>query len=201
VAARTAAAVELVTAAGRLGIPSLNAMIGWLCPDAADGDGSALATEVHFARVIQLCGKLAQAATQADVQITLETHMQTIHDVAASALRIIEAVDSPNLRVNFDAGNMYSVAHAEPVEEALDQLREHVMYAHLKNCRKINGQFDYHWSLAGGDLDYRRLVSSLAKGGFRGPYCIEYSGSSDRDHASREDLRYLRGLFANLGIG
>ena len=200
VAAQTAAAVELVTAAGRLGIPSLNAMIGWLRPDAAGRDGSALATEAHFGRAIKLCGELAEAAATTGVGITLETHMQTIHDVAASTLRIIEAVDSPHLRVNYDAGNMYSVGHSEPAEEALDQLREHVTYAHLKNCREINGQFDYHWSLAGGDLDYRRLVASLVTGGFGGPYCIEYSGSGDRDHASREDLRYLRGLFADLGI-
>ena len=201
VAARTEAAVDLVTAAGRLGIPALNAMIGWLPPDAAGRDGSALATEGHFERAIKLCGELAQAAARAGVQITLETHMQTIHDVAASTLRIVEAVDSPHLRVNIDAGNMYSVAHAEPAEEALDQLREHVTYAHLKNCREINGQFDYHWSLAGGDLDYRRLVGSLAAGGFAGPYCIEYSGSGDRDHATRADLEYLHGLFADLGIG
>ncbi len=203
VAARTAAAVELVTAAGRLGVPSLNAMIGWLRPEADSParDGSALATEGHFARAIKLCGELAEAAAAAGVGITLETHMQTIHDAAASTLRIVEAVDSPRLRVNFDAGNMYSVPHAEPAGEALDRLREQVTYAHLKNCREINGQFDYHWSLAGGDLDYRRLVGSLAAGGFGGPYCIEYSGGGDRDHASREDLRYLHGLFADLGIG
>jgi sugar phosphate isomerase/epimerase len=201
VAARTGAAVDLVTAAGRLGIPTLNAMIGWLRPDAADRDGSALATDAHFERAIKLCGELAEAAEAAGVQITLETHMQTIHDVAASTRRIIEAVDSPQLRVNFDAGNMYSVAHAEPADEALDQLREQVTYVHLKNCRDINGQFDYHWSLAGGDLDYRRLVGSLAGGGFAGPYCIEYSGAGDRDQATRADLAYLRGLFADLGIG
>lgn len=201
-ASRMDTAVGLVKVAARLGVPRLNAMIGWLAPDddSPTRDGSAIATEAQFEVAIDLCRSLAEAAAGAGVEITLETHMRTIHDTAASTIRIIEAVDSPHLRANYDAGNMYSCLHAEPAGEALDILRPRITYVHLKNCRNINGQFDYHWSLAGGDLDYRSLVAAIAGGGFAGPYCIEYSGGGDRDHASREDLFYLRGLFTELGI-
>jgi sugar phosphate isomerase/epimerase len=199
--ARLDAAVRVIEAAGRLGIPRLNAMIGWLPPKPDDetADGSAVATEEHFAAAIELAGTLAETAAGAGVEITLETHMRTIHDTAAATLRILDGVGSPHLRANFDAGNMFSITHAEDADEALDVLKERITYVHLKNCRELAGGFDYHWPLAGGDLDYRRIVGAIVETGFDGPYCIEYSGGGDRDHVSRADLEYLRGLLADLG--
>ncbi len=200
---RLDAAVQVVDAAARLGIPRLNAMIGWLPPKPDDeaADGSAVATEEHFAVAIELAGTLAETAAGAGVEITLETHMRTIHDTAAATLRIIDGVGSRHLRANFDAGNMFSTAHAEDADEALDALNERITYVHLKNCRELTRGFDYHWPLAGGDLDYRRIVGAIIGIGFDGPYCIEYSGGGDRDHVSRTDLEYLRGLLADLGAG
>ena len=196
-------AVRVIEAAGKLGIPRLNAMIGWLPPKPGDeaSDGSAVATEEHFAVAIELAGTLAEIAAGTGVEITLETHRRTIHDTAAATLRILDGVGSPHLRANFDAGNMFSTAHAEDSDDALDLLKERITYVHLKNCRELAGSFDYHWPLAGGDLDYRRIVGAINQTGFKGPYCIEYSGGGDRDHVSRADLEYLRGLLADLGTG
>lgn len=200
---RLDAAMRVIETAGRLGIPRLNAMIGWLPPKPDDeaADGSAVATEEHFAMAIELAGTLAEAAAGAGVEITLETHMRTIHDTAASTLRILDSVGSPHLRANFDAGNMFSTAHAEDADDALELLKERITYVHLKNCRELAGGFDYHWPLAGGDLDYRRIVGAIIETGFKGPYCIEYSGGGDRDHVSRADLEYFCGLLADLGTG
>lgn len=194
-------AVEVIETAGRLGIPRLNAMVGWLRPEpgAETVDGSALATEAHFGLAIELAGTLAKAADDAGVEITLETHMQTIHDTAAATLRILDQVGSSRLRANFDAGNMYSCAHAENAIDALAALKDQLAYVHLKNCRNFGGHFDYHWPLATGDLNYRKIVAAIVEIGFRGPYCIEYSGGGDRNHVGRIDLEYFRGLLAELG--
>ena len=196
-------AVLVIEAAGRLGISRLNAMVGWLPPEpGADAvDGSALANDEHFALAIELAATLAEAATGAGVEITLETHMRTIHDTAAATLRILNGVGSPRLRANFDPGNMFSTTHAKNADDALDMLKDQLVYVHLKNCRHLAGRFDYHWPLAAGDLDYRRIVGAIARTGFGGPYCIEYSGGGDRDHARRRDLKSLRRLLSDLGAG
>ena len=202
-AERLDVAVRTIEAAGRLGISRLNAMVGWLRPEpgAETIDGSARATDDHFALAIELATTLADAAAGAGVVITLETHMGTIHDTAAATVRILDGVDNPHLRANFDAGNMFSTAHAEDAADALDILKERLSYVHLKNCRHLAGRFDYHWSLATGDLDYRRIVTAIVHAGFEGPYCIEYSGGGDRDHISRLDIEYFRGLLADLSAG
>ncbi len=201
-AARLDVAVRVIETAGRLGMPRLNAMVGWLPPKpgGAAADGSAVATDEHFTVAVEMVATLGEAASAAGVEITLETHMRTIHDTAATMLRILDGAGSPHLQANFDAGNMFSTAHAEDAEDALGLLKDQLGYVHLKNCREFAGRFDYHWPLASGDLDYRRIVGAIVKTSFDGPFCIEYSGGGDRDHVSRSDLEYLRGLLADLGV-
>jgi sugar phosphate isomerase/epimerase len=193
-------AVMVIEAAGQLGIPRLNAMIGWLPSqsDIPNLDGSAVATTEHFELAINLTNTLANAAGAAMVEITLETHMRTIHDTAKAAGHILDRVASASLRANLDPGNMYSCAHAEGPKKAVRQLAKYLTYVHLKNCRNVHGQFDYHSPLATGDIDYRRVVQTMMANGFRGPYCIEYSGAGDRDYASQRDIEYFRSLLADF---
>ena len=42
----------------------------------------------------------ASDAERAGVTLTLEVHMNTIHDTAASAVRLLDAIDSPAVRAN-----------------------------------------------------------------------------------------------------
>lgn len=193
-------ALMVIESAGQLGIPRLNAMMGWLPNQSAlpNLDGSAVATTEHFQLAIDLATTLANAAGAAMVEITLETHMRTIHDTAKSVVHILDRVDSASLRANWDPGNMYSCAHAECPQEAVRQLTKYITYIHVKNCRSVGGQFDYHWPLATGDIDYRRLVETMTDNGFRGPYCIEYSGAGDRDYVSQRDIEYFRSLLADF---
>ena len=195
-------ALSVIESAGRLGIPRLNAMIGWLPnqPDPERLDGSAIATTEHFQLAIDLAHTLANAAEAAMVEITLETHMRTIHDTATAVVHILDSVSSTSLRANFDPGNMYSCAHAESPKEAVQQLTKYLTYVHLKNCRNVGGQFDYHWPLSAGDIDYRSLVQAIIASGFQGPYCIEYSGAGDRDYVSQRDIEYFRDLIADFDV-
>ena len=109
-------------------------------------------------------------------------------------------MDSPHFRANIDLGNMHGYTHSEPPEEAIQILAPIMAYAHLKNCRHVAGAPDYHCLLWNGDLDYFTVVKGLYDHGYRGPFCIEYSGNGDRSVASREDIDYLRDVFEEVGL-
>jgi sugar phosphate isomerase/epimerase len=162
-------------------------------------NGSAAATEEHYERAVDAYRQLGEVARRAGLLLTLEVHMNTIHDTAATARRLVDAVDSPAVRANLDAGNMLGVPHAEPAVEGVGILGPRIAYAHVKNARKapyIPVGIDYNWRLPQGEVDYYAVVAALVHQGFGGPYTIEWSGTGDPDVAATEDLRYLKGVLA-----
>ncbi len=192
--------VDYIGEVGALGFEWMNGYIGWL--NAPNGSwhesGSVMAAGAHHERAVEGCAAMAKAAEEAGITITLEIHMRTPHDSAASAMRILDAVDSPRMMANIDSGNLHGVNHAESPTEAVDILGKRLGYAHLKNCRRFGEQADYHYPLWGGDLDYAVIIRHMHEQGYTGPYCIEYSGDGDRSYRAREDLNYVREILTDL---
>ena len=176
---------------------------GWIGPlSSASGSyhdsGSAMATDAHYDRAIEAASLIARAAEAAEIDVVFELHMNMLHDTVRSALRIIEAVDSPRLKINYDPANMHGYDHAEPPDEAVKGAAPYLAYAHLKNCRRFGRDTDYHYPLRSGDLDYSVILRGMYNTGFRGPYCLEYSGAGDRNAQTKEDYDYLRGLLDEI---
>jgi len=201
--ARIGRLTEIIARCPQHGIRIVNGYAGSVILDRDDWgkNGSAAATPEHFDRATDAYQRLGLAAQRAGVLLTLEVHMNSIHDTAASAARLLDSIDSPAVRANFDAGNMYGTSTAEHAVEAIAILGPRIAYAHCKNARRASYQpagIDYHYDLAGGDLDYYAITLALYQSGFRGPYAIEYSGAGDRAVVTRNDLHYLRELLAEV---
>lgn len=194
---------EIVERCASLGVSLINGYAGSLIVDRADWgkNGSAAARDEHYARAAAAYQELGAAAARVGVLLTLEVHMNTIHDTAASTLRLLDKIGSPAVGANIDPGNMYGTRTAEPALEAIGLLTGRITFAHLKNARRASGfpgDTDYHWDLAHGDLDYFAIVHALHRSGFRGPYSIEYSGAGDRSVPSKADVAYLRDVLAEV---
>jgi len=203
-AARAAAerhVAQVIRLAGQVGALGVNGSVGPLVgPDAnAWGEnGSRLATEAHYARAAEHLRRLSDTAARAGVWISLEIHMNTPHDTAASARRLLDLVDRENVVANLDPGNMFAVTDAEAIPEALEILGPRLGYVHLKNCRRIAGAFDYTWALDQGDIDYFRGLQAIEAAGYSGDYCIEYCGSGDPSIPARRDSQYFREIMREL---
>ena len=195
-----AACGDYVAALAELDFELLNGWIGPLSsPSGSYHDsGSAMATDAHYDRAIEAASLIAQAAEAVEIDVVFELHMNMLHDTVGSALRIIEAVDSPRLKINYDPANMHGYDHAEPPDEAVKAAAPYLAYAHLKNCRRFGRDTDYHYPLRGGDLDYSVIIRDMYNSGFRGPYCLEYSGAGDRNAQTKEDYEYLRALLDEI---
>lgn len=195
---RLQAAVPVLRAAG---VTMMNGYAGFLAgadPSAYSSNGSVLAGPEHYERAAGALQGFAKAAQAEGLTITLEVHMNTIHDSVKSALRLIELVGSPAIRINLDPGNMLPIAHAEPAVAAVGAAGSRLGYVHLKNCRLWQGSADYSVLLAGGHIDYRKVLGAITQAGYRGDYCIEYCGLGDPAVAARQDREYLSALLAEL---
>src|SRR6266545_6909858 len=187
------------------GVELINGYAGSLIVDRKDWskNGSEAANEEHYARAIDAYRVLGPAAERAGVTITLEVHMNTIHDTAASAVRLLDAIGSPAVRANLDPGNMWGVRRSEHPVEAVSILGDRIAFVHFKNARRVSYMdvgVDYDFTLKDGELDYYAIVAALVHAGFQGPYGLEWSGSGDPSVPTKDDVQYLRSLLRDVEL-
>jgi sugar phosphate isomerase/epimerase len=194
---------RIIRLAGQIGAEGVNGSVGSLVgpdPNNWSENGSRIATPAQYERAADAYRQLSDVASEAGVWISFEVHMNTPHDTAASARKLLDLIDRPNVIGNLDPGNMYAVADAEPIPEAVEILGPRLGYVHLKNCRSIAGSFDYTWPLDFGDIDYFQGLQAVVRSGYRGPYCIEYCGKGDPSIPAQRDAAYFREIMAELGV-
>ena len=188
----------------KLGVRIINGSVGPLAgkePSDFSQGGSAIATEEHYERAIKGLKELVPILEENNLLLTLEIHMNTLHDTASSAKRIIDGVNSPLVLANLDLGNMYATPHAEEPLKAIEILGDGLGYIHLKNCRKIADRYDYTWALEDGDIDYFRALSFVHQRGYKGDICIEYCGLGDPTPRAKKDILYLKEILNELKGG
>lgn len=186
---------QTIHACEKLGIRRLNGFTGFLAgkePTAFAKNGSALATDGHYNRCAERLRKAATVAEQAGVALSLEVHMNTIHDTVASTLRLLELVGSPNVTATPDPGNLFATRPGERAPEPWAPLRGRIGHVHLKNCVQRGSEFDYSVPLSGGHIDIYRHLRQLLGLGYTGAFCLEYVGSGDPHVPAVADIEYLK---------
>lgn len=187
---------------GQHAVPLMNGFTGFLVadPDNWGANGSAMATDTHFERATEGLKHLAKVASESKVTLTLEIHMNTIHDTVATTARLLDAVQSDYLLANPDPGNAFATSTAEKSPDALDALAGRIGYFHLKNCKAVDGKFSYDGFLKDGSIDFPAFLEKLAALEYAHPVCIEYVGSGDAKAAAREDIHYLRSILSGAAL-
>jgi sugar phosphate isomerase/epimerase len=108
------------------------------------------------------------------VTIAMETHpdLMTNADVA---LHTMQAVDHPNLRMNFDTANLYYYNRGIDCVQELRKVVQYVAAVHLKDT---DGGY-HHWhfpALGDGIVNFAGIFAVLDQAGFAGPCALEIEG-------------------------
>jgi len=122
----------------------------------------------HLRRIGDTAGALG-------VTVALETHKGPTQN-ARAMLALMSEVDHPQIRLNFDTGNIaYYNEGANPVDE-LEQVKHLVRNVHLKDNR--GGLEDWYFPALGegGAVDLKRIREILDGVGFTGAYTVELEG-------------------------
>src|SRR5262249_24417541 len=125
--------------------------------------------------VVQGLRRLGDTAAECDVTLALETHKGPTQN-AEAMLALMDEVAHPNVRLNFDTGNIaYYNPGADPCVE-LEQVKHLVRNVHVKDNR--GGFEDWYFPALGeaGAVDFVRIREILDGVGFAGPYTIEIEG-------------------------
>lgn len=115
------------------------------------------------------------AAKEHGVTISLETHPD-LGTNGAVHLETMKAIDHPNVRVNFDTGN---ITYYNQGCNAADELKKVIDYVATVEVKDHNGEFET-WvfpPLGKGIVDFKSVLGALDANGYSGPVTLEFEGT------------------------
>jgi sugar phosphate isomerase/epimerase len=182
--ARHARTLEVIRFAHEIGAPAIATHIGCLPSEPTDPE---------YRAVLDVVRHICDEAATFNQSFALETGQET----AAELLQFLKEVDRPNLGINFDPANMILYGTGEPVE-ALEMLGARVLSVHCKDGKWPTepGALGEEMPLGRGDVDWKRFLGQLEKGGYRGPLSVEREASDPAQRLVdiRAGLQLLRDL-------
>ncbi len=198
-AAEEWAFAEVIALVAAHRVPVLHTRLSLLREDGRGEVVAAGAREADYAAVRETLARVVPLAEKQGVCIAIETHMGTIHDTAASQLRIVAECGSSAFTASLDPANMLIAHRDEPLVETIAAFGLRIGYVHLKNLKLYPWGYDWNLPLRWGDINYARVLQALQEAGYRGPLAVEYCGTGDPDVFAADDARYLRELVARVG--
>lgn len=184
--------LRCIDIAYRLGIPTIRVNTGrWGTIKSFDDLMKAKGVEPRlegysdddgFRWVIDSLSECLPKAEECGVVLGLENHWG-LGRTAAGVLRIVDAIDSPWLRVTLDTGNFFEDKYAQ-----MEQLAPHAAFVQAKTY--YGGGTWYTL-----DLDYARIAEILKAADYRGYISLEFEGREDHATAIPKSLELLRRSF------
>lgn len=123
---------------------------------------------------IERLKKVAPIAQEQGVIIGLETHPD-LGTNGDEHVKTMEAIDHPNIRVNFDCAN---ITFYNKGTDAVKELAKCIDYVGTFEIKDHNGEFEsWHFPALGeGTLDIPAVLKMLKDHGYRGPITLEIEG-------------------------
>ena len=196
----TAASVKFFRmAAKRFDLSVCNTFTGVLTdPDTPyseyDKQGSALATEEHWAWATDGFQVLGNLAEELGFQLAFETHMCYLHDLPAPAKALVDRINKPSVGVNLDYGNAVYMAKNLPLDETIAAMKGRIYYTHLKNSIALPSGGRLATARGDGEINHRDYIKLLLAAGYEGPIGIEAPRSGDREWYAQQDLTYIKSV-------
>lgn len=161
--ARVIAGMELaVRLAGPSGPPCVVTM-GFGLPEQFD---------THRQQIADNFVELARAGAHLGVIVALEPHVGQALDLPDRVQWVLDAVDSPNFRLNFD--NSHFEVMGCDFHAYVPQLTRYAVHTHMKDQRGIAPGFEF--LVPGeGTFDYAAYLPVIEKAGYNGAITVEIS--------------------------
>ena len=131
---------------------------------------------------------MGDEAAKRGIIVGLETHPSLVHN-AEVALKTMEATNHPNIRINFDTGNISFYTEGADAVTELKKVAPYVVSTHLKDH---SGNFD-EWdfpTLGTGAVDFGGIRQVLEGVGFQGPWIMQAAGDLNQAVAHLRNLGY-----------
>jgi sugar phosphate isomerase/epimerase len=144
--------------------------------------------------------RAGDVARKHGVTIVLETHPD-LGGTADAHRETMRQIHHPNVRVNFDTGN---ITYYNQGTDAVTELKKIIDYVATVELKDHNGQFKV-WDfpvLGKGVVDFPAVLKVLAEHGFRGPITMEVEGTHGVEMDEAQTKQYIAesvGYIQSLG--
>jgi inosose dehydratase len=157
---------------------------------------SAKAKDTDKSIIYNRLRQMGDVARSLGVVVVVETHpdLVTNGDVGRETM---QAVDHPNIRINFDTANLYFYNHGVTAVGELAKVIDYVASVHLKES---TGKFE-EWVfpvLGTGVVDFPEVFRMLNERGFGGPFTMELEGTKGVEFDEPGQLKYIADSAAYL---
>jgi len=174
--------------AAALGLARISLHAGFIPEDPSSAKYGVLVKRLRW-----IADHLAGAA---GAVVLLETGQET----AATLGAFLDAVDRPNLGVNFDPANMLLYDMGDPVA-SLTALLPRVHQVHVKDAVRPRraGAWGTEVVVGTGDVDWPAFLSTLLASDFEGPLIVEREAGDDRVADLGAALAFLSRTLEGIG--
>ncbi|MBX3053423.1 MAG: sugar phosphate isomerase/epimerase [Caldilineaceae bacterium] len=126
----------------------------------------------RMVEVIDRAGAIAEHATQRGVVVALEPHIGAAIETPDLMAEVLDQIDSPAIRVNFDISHFNVMGI--PIEESVAKMLPYTAHTHVKDERGRTP--DYEYVVPGeGEFDYVAYLQAMKRGGYAGVVSVEIS--------------------------
>ncbi len=153
--------------------------------------------------LVERIGELVEYAASRGVTIAMEPHIGAIIDTPDKVLELLEIINSPYLKVNFDISHFEIVGL--PTEDTVSALADVSVHTHVKDQRGIAPDFEF--LIPGeGPFDYVNYLKLMQKQGYDGFITAEVSfmvqARKDYDPLAAATMTYetMSKAFVEAGI-
>ncbi|WP_159888731.1 sugar phosphate isomerase/epimerase family protein [Paenibacillus puerhi] len=173
--------------------------------------------EEAFDDIVSRIRGIVPLLEEADVIFALEFDPAVYATNAEKTARIVQAINSPFVRVLFDPGNdLWDPDGEVPYPQGYGHARELMCHIHLKDAVRRGNEVE-GVAIGAGEVDYKGLFTALVQDGYNGYLVVEthyrlrsklseeqlkrpagYAFSEGGEEASRQCLESLAGLLKEL---
>ena len=148
--------------------------------------------------------KLIEATKKAakrGITLLLENEPSCNTATGAEAARTLDAVRSPNLKLNWDPGNAASRGEIAYPDGYSHLPKSRVGYMHCKDVvRRTDGKYEW-MKMGSGIIDYVGQYRALKKDGYRGVISLEthWRGAGTPEESTRQSMAGMKDLLRRAG--
>lgn len=161
-------AERALSAAMDLGVTRISTHAGFIPHDTASPG---------HVKMLERLGEIADLYHAAGAELLLETGQETAADLTA----FLDALNRPNVGINFDPANMILYGKGDPID-ALRRLMPRVGQVHLKDADATDtpGTWGKEKRLGDGEVDWPAFMGVLDEHGYAGDLVIEREAGATR---------------------
>jgi sugar phosphate isomerase/epimerase len=157
------------------------------------------------APTVGLMRTACDAARPDGITVVVERHVGSFADTPARIDRLLDAIDRPNVALNYQVLDFLPPEEAERQAEDAARLVGRARYLHLKNYQpnpEPGAPLLPGAALGAGALDYRAILRAVVAAGYDGPMTIEFLAADARpvEEKLAADAAFVRDVLASLGV-